>query len=74
LSAAVVPLALVDMQHTVVRHVLDFSIDLSGLTDVASSLFNSLQGIVVLIGGIILGFGLIGWVLGMIIKAVRVKS
>jgi hypothetical protein len=39
-----------------------FSFDLSGLFDIASAIFNSLQGVPLLIGGLLLAILLIGMV------------
>lgn len=53
---------------------LSFSLDLTGLMDYASTIFNSLSPIVVIIGGIILGLGLLGMVLTMITRAVKLHG
>lgn len=47
-----------------------FSFDLSGMITTASSLFNSLIPIVALVGGLMLGIGLVGFVLNLIGKII----
>jgi hypothetical protein len=48
-----------------------FSLDLTGMVDFAETIFNSLAPIVVIVGGIVLGIGLVGLVIGLVMKAVR---
>jgi hypothetical protein len=51
-----------------------FSLDMSGLVDFASLIFNSLSPIIIVIGGIVLGLGLVGLVLGLVLRAVQSRS
>jgi len=43
-----------------------FSLDLSGLIDIAAAFFNSLSGIVVIFGGVALGMTLVVGVLALV--------
>lgn len=62
-GVAVVPL--------VMGGLMSFSLDLSGLVDFASTIFNALSPIVVILGGIVLGLGLVILVLKLIMGAVK---
>lgn len=50
-----------------------FSLDTTGLLDQAAAIFNGMQGIVVIVAGLGLGFALLGYVASLIQKAVRAR-
>ena len=45
---------------------MDFSFDLSSLTNTAGSIFSALAGVVGIVGGLSLGFGLVTYVIKVI--------
>ena len=57
-----------------IPYVASFDIDLSGLLDMADTIFSGLAGAFVPIWGIVLGLGVLGVVGAFILKAVKFKS